>query len=295
MARRAKAHPFLLGCFIFILILVAIGFIRLGFVAFEEDEFPWSNGDRIALIEISGVISESGEVIENLKKYGQQERIKGIVLRIDSPGGGVVPAQEIYKAVLEIKEKGKPVIASMGNIAASGGYYIACAADEILANPGTITGSIAVIMALSNFEELLEKIGLKATVIKTGKHKDMGSPLRPLTEEEKSLLQGLLDDVHYQFIEAVAQGRKLPLEKIKELADGRIFTGRQAKNLGLIDQLGTLEDAINYTGKLAKIPGKPKVVRPEKKRGLLSWMLDQYAFVPSQIPLGLKIQYRLPY
>lgn len=295
MMRKFKTHPFLLGCLTLILILAVIGLFRLGFITLEGEGLLWAEKERIALIEINGVITESEGTIENLKKFGQQETVKGIVLRIDSPGGGVVPAQEIYREVLAIKEKGKPIVASMGNTAASGGYYIACAANKILANPGSITGSIGVIMSLSNIEELLGKIGLKATVIKSGKHKDMGSPLRPLSEEEQGILQRLLDNVHYQFIKAVARGRKLPLDKVKELADGRIFTGQQAKNLGLIDQLGTLEDAIAYAGKLAKIPGKPKVVKPEKKRGLLSWLLDQYSFAPSHIPLGLKIQYLLPY
>jgi len=293
--RKFRAHPFRLGCLTLILILVVIGLFRLGFITLEDKEFPWAEKDKIALIEISGVITESEEIIDNLREYGQQETVKGIVLRIDSPGGGVVPAQEIYKEVLTIKKRGKPVVTSIGNIGASGGYYIACATNKILANPGTITGSIGVIMALSNIEELLGKLGLKTTVIKSGKHKDMGSPLRPLSDEELGILQKLIDDVHYQFITAVAQGRKLPLDKVKELADGRIFTGQQAKDLGLIDQLGTLEDAIAYAAKLAKIPGKPKVVKPEKKRGLLSWLLGQYSFAPSHIPLGLKIQYLLPY
>lgn len=295
MMRRFRTHPFSMGCLTLILILVIIGLFRLGYLTLGDKGLPWAEKDRIALIEINGVITESEETIDNLRKYSQEEGVKGIVLRIESPGGGVVPAQEIYREVLAIKEKGKPVVVSMGNVGASGGYYIACAATKIFANPGTITGSIGVIMALSNIEELLGKLGLKTTVIKSGKHKDMGSPLRPLSEEERAILQKLLDDVHYQFIKAVAQGRKLPLDKVKELADGQIFTGQQAKNLGLIDQLGTLEEAIAYTGKLAKIPGKPKVVKPEKKKGLLSWLLGEYSFAPLHLPIGLKIQYLLPY
>jgi protease IV len=295
MMKRFKGHPFLLGCFTVILILVVIGFLRLSLIILEDKDFPWVEKNRVVLIEVSGVIDASEEIIDELNKYGQREWVKAIVLRIDSPGGGVVPAQEIYREVLEIKERGKPIVASMGNIGASGAYYIACAANEIFANAGTITGSIGVIMALSNIEELLNKMGLKTTVIKTGKHKDVGSPLRPLSKEDQGILQSLLNDVHNQFMEAVAQGRKLPPDKVKDLADGRIFTGQQAKSLGLIDQIGTLEEAIAHAGKLAKIPGKPKIVKPAKKKGLLSWLLGDYFSVPAHISLGLKIQYMLPY
>jgi protease-4 len=275
---------------------LAIGLYQSGIIKIEDRLSPWAAAkDRIALIEIKGVIKESGETIDHLKKYAEEEAVKGIVLRIDSPGGAVVPAQEIYKEVVTIREKGKPVVASLGNIAASGGYYIACAADKIIANPGTITGSIGVILALSNIEELLGKIGLKTTVIKSGRYKDMGSPLRPLSEEERRLLQKLMDNVHYQFIEAVAQGRGLPIEEVKKLADGRIFTGQQAKKLHLIDELGTLENAIDYAAKLGKIPGKPKIVKPEKKKGILSWLLEGYFLPNNPLSYGLKIQYLSPY
>lgn len=243
--------------------------------------------DKLALVRIEGVITESEDIVRQIKKYREDSSIKGIVLRIDSPGGAVGPSQEIYKEVLKTTE-GKKVVASMGGLAASGGYYIASAANRIFANPGTITGSIGVIMAFSNFEELMKKLGLKTTVIKSGKFKDVGSPVRELTEEERKILQSVSDDIHGQFIEAVAKGRNLKIESVKELADGRIFSGRQAKESGLIDELGTLEDAISYATKLAGIKEKAKIVQERKEKNLLLRLFkeDFSSFIPS--PLNTK-------
>ncbi len=243
--------------------------------------------DKLALVRIEGVITESEDIVRQIKKYREDSSIKGIVLRIDSPGGAVGPSQEIYKEVLKTTE-GKKVVASMGGLAASGGYYIASAANRIFANPGTITGSIGVIMAFSNFEELMKKLGLKTTVIKSGKFKDVGSPVRELTEEERKILQNVSDDIHGQFIEAVAKGRNLKIESVKELADGRIFSGRQAKEAGLIDELGTLEDAISYATKLAGIKEKAKIVQERKEKNLLLRLFkeDFSSFIPS--PLNTK-------
>ena len=242
---------------------------------------------KLALVRIEGVITESEDIVRQIKKYREDSSIKGIVLRIDSPGGAVGPSQEIYKEVLKTTE-GKKVVASMGGLAASGGYYIASAANRIFANPGTITGSIGVIMAFSNFEELMKKLGLKTTVIKSGKFKDVGSPVRELTEEERKILQSVSDDIHGQFIEAVAKGRNLKIESVKELADGRIFSGRQAKESGLIDELGTLEDAISYATKLAGIKEKAKIVQERKEKNLLLRLFkeDFSSLIPS--PLNTK-------
>ena len=224
---------------------------------------------RIALIKIEGVIVDSREVIDDLKKYKDNPAVKAILLRIDSPGGGVVPSQEIYEEVKKIREEGqKKVVVSMGTVAASGGYYIASASDRIVANPGTLTGSIGVIMELANVEGLLRKIGVDSLVIKSGRHKDIGSPFRKMKPEEREILQHLLDDIHNQFIEAVASGRGLPEDKIRELADGRIFTGREAKEIGLVDDLGNLQDAIRLTADIAGIEGEPKIVETQKR---LSW------------------------
>ncbi len=233
-----------------------------------------SSEDRIALIRVEGVIMDSQTTVAELKRFSESPSIKAIVLRIDTPGGGVVPSQEIYDAVKRVRNKSnKAVIASMGSVAASGGYYIAAATDRIVANPGTLTGSIGVIMETANVEGLLQKIGVEGVVIKSGKFKDVGSPLRKMSSEERGLLQGVMDDVHRQFIEAVAEGRSLELRTAQALADGRIFTGRQAKEVKLVDELGDLDDAIQLAADVVGIQGEPKIVEP-RRRFSLREMLD---------------------
>lgn len=221
-------------------------------------------GEKVGLIRIEGVILDSKGVIEELKEYSDNASIKAVVLRVDSPGGGVAPSQEIYEEIVKLKEK-KKVVVSMGSVAASGGYYISSPADSIVANAGTLTGSIGVIMEIPNIEGLLQKIGIETQVIKSGRHKDTASIFKSLTEEERRILQTVLDDVHEQFIKAVSEGRGMTIEDIKKLADGRIFTGRMAKEVGLVDELGNLEDAVMLAGRLAGIKGKPQVVSKEKK------------------------------
>jgi protease-4 len=224
------------------------------------------SGDKVALISIEGILLDARQVVDQLRKYEKHSAVKAIVLRIESPGGGVVPAQEIYEEIRRIRsESEKKIVASMGSIAASGGYYVACAADRIVANPGTITGSIGVKMEFSNLEELLKKIGIRSTVIKSGKLKDLGSPMREMTEEEKTLLQEVIVDVHSQFVEVVVQGRRLNEEAVRALADGRIFSGRQAKDLGLVDNLGTLQDTIKLAAELAGIEGEPRVITEHRR------------------------------
>jgi len=230
-------------------------------------------GDKIAVVEIRGLITQSSGVIEELQQYGEDEGVKAIVLRIDSPGGGVGPSQEIHREVMKIKSK-KKVVTSMGSVAASGGYYIACASDLILANPGTITGSIGVLMEFTNFEELFKKIGIKGVVVKSGEYKDMGSPLREMSPEEKRILQSVIDNVHQQFIQAVTEGRRMDRERVLQVADGRILTGQQAKQLGLVDQIGNLQDAIDAAAKLVGIEGKPVVIYPKRKISLLQLLLE---------------------
>jgi protease IV len=233
-----------------------------------------SSEDRIALIRIEGVIMDAQTTVSELKRFSENPSIKAIVLRIDTPGGGVVPSQEIHDAVKRVRNKSnKAVIASMGSVAASGGYYIAAATDRIVANPGTLTGSIGVIMETANVEGLLQKIGVEGVVIKSGKFKDVGSPLRKMSVEERGLLQGVMDDVHRQFIEAVAEGRSLELRTAQTLADGRIFTGRQAKEAKLVDELGDLDDAIQLAADVVGIQGEPKIVEP-RRRFSLREMLD---------------------
>lgn len=225
-----------------------------------------SGEDRIALIRVEGVILDAQQTVGDLKKFGESPSVKAIVLRIDSPGGGVVPSQEIHDAVMRVRNKqNKAVVASMGTVAASGGYYIAAATDRIIANPGTLTGSIGVIMELANLEGLLKKIGVENVVVKSGRHKDIGSPFRKMSDEDRRILQSVMDDVHTQFIEAVAEGRSLDVADVKPLADGRIFTGRQAKEIKLVDELGDLDDAIRLAADLGGIEGEPKVVEPRKR------------------------------
>jgi protease-4 len=255
-------------------------------------------GDKVAVVEIKGVVADAEPTIENLTNFTKDDSVKALVLRIESPGGGVSPSQELYEEVRRTVQK-KPVVVSMGAVAASGGYYIAAAAQKIYANPGTITGSIGVILQFTNLEELFRKIGFRMEIVKSGPYKDVGNPGREMTPEERAYLQDLIDNVHQQFVRAVAQGRRMEEEKVQEVADGRIFTGEQAKELGLVDELGDLKDAINAAAKMAGIEGEPKVVYPEEeKRSLLSYLLDQATknlVDQLQKYMGLLLLYPLPH
>jgi protease-4 len=233
--------------------------------------------DRIALVKLEGVLMSSDTIVEELNDYTADSSIRAIVIRVDSPGGGVVPSQEIYNAVKHARKEGKKVVVSMGSVAASGGYYVAAAADRIVANPGTLTGSIGVKMEFASIEKLLEKIGVKGMVVKAGEYKDVGSPFREMTEEEKRLLQNVIDDVHTQFIEAVAEGRKLTVTEVRTIADGRIFTGRQALELKLVDQMGDLDTSIQAAATLAGIKGKPQVIEKEKKIPFFEFLKEESA------------------
>lgn len=246
-----------------LLLLAVAGFSLLASLTLD---IAWLGGEKVAVIRIEGVILDSRETVEELRRFRENPSIKAVVLRIDSPGGGVVPSQEIYTEVLKARKEGRlTVVASMGNLAASGGYYIASATDKIVANPGTLTGSIGVIMELANVQGLLEKVGVQSVVIKSGRYKDLASPFRAMSDEDRALLQSVLDDVHDQFIQAVAAGRALKVEDVRDLADGRIFTGRQARTARLVDELGDLQDAIKLAARLVGIPGEPRVVEPRKR------------------------------
>ena len=233
--------------------------------------------ERVAMVKIEGILISSEHIVEELNDYADDSSIKAIVIRIDSPGGGVVVSQEIYNAVKNAKKEGKKIIVSMGSVAASGGYYVAAAADKIVANPGTLTGSIGVKMEFANLEKLLEKIGVKGMVVKAGEFKDIGSPYRDMTAQEKKLLQDVIDDVHNQFIKAVAEGRNLPEADVRAIADGRIFTGQQALALKLVDQMGDLADSIRLAGSMAGIKGRPKVVEKRKKIPFLEYLKEESA------------------
>ena len=281
-----------LGVIIVLLIFFFSVFFFIGRSMGKPGRFAF--GDKIAIVEIRGVIAQSSGIIEEIHQYLEDEGVKAIILRIDSPGGGVGPSQEIHREVLKVKTR-KKVVTSMGSVAASGGYYIACASDLIVANPGTITGSIGVLMEFTNIEELFKKIGIKGVVLKSGEHKDIGSPFREMTPEEKKILQAVIDNVHQQFIQAVADGRKMDRSKVAQIADGRILTGEQAKQAGLVDQIGNLQDAIDTTAKLVGIEGKPNILYPKRKFSLWELLIRETvsAILETLNEQGFELNYRL--
>jgi protease-4 len=289
-----KQKRILIGLGVIIGLLVFF-FLALFFIGgYMGKPGRFSFGDKIAVVEIRGVITQSSGIIEEIHQYLEDEGVKAIILRIDSPGGGVGPSQEIHREILKIKSK-KKVVTSMGSVAASGGYYIACASDLIVANPGTITGSIGVLMEFTNIEELFKKIGIKGVVVKSGEHKDIGSPFREMTPDEKKILQEVIDNVHQQFIKAVAEGRKLDRSKVTEIADGRILTGEQAKQLGLVDQIGNLQDAIDTTAKMVGIEGKPTILYPRRRFSLWELLIRETvsAILETLSEKGFELNYRL--
>jgi protease-4 len=265
MTRRGCIWGWLIGVgallVIFLITIVAVESL-LG----ERVSFP-AYGARVGLVRIEGVLESADGVIDDLKAM-QSAGVSALVLRIESPGGGVAASQEIYDYLVRLRDDGMPLVVSMGAIAASGGYYVACPADSIIANAGTLTGSIGVVMSFTNMEELFGKIGLDFEVIKSGRYKDTGSWSRSMTDEERALLQGTIDDIHSQFVETVALERGMEVEAVEKLADGRIFSGRQAVEAELVDGLGTLEDALAVAGRMAGITGKPRVQEPVRYKRL---------------------------
>jgi protease-4 len=239
-------------------------------------------GGKVAVIYLTGTItgaqesspfagiSGASQTMRDLERAEKDASLKAVVLRIDSPGGSAAASHELYEQVLRVKRSGKKVVASLGDTAASGGYYVAAAADKIVALPSTITGSIGVISTVPNLQELYRKIGYREYVFKSGAHKDMLSPSRPLTPEEEQIMQGIIEETYNQFVGVVAQGRNLPVESVRRLADGRIYTGSQAKELGLVDELGGKREAIALAAELAGIKGEPQVVEYRRVAGLLS-------------------------
>jgi protease-4 len=247
-------------------------------------------GDRIALIRIEGLITDSKEATEDIKEYVKNPSIKAIVLRIDSPGGAVGPAQEIYEEVRKAAAK-KKVIVSMGSVAASGGYYVASPATKIIANPGTLTGSIGVIMEIPNISGLMDKLGIRTEVVKSGRHKDIASIFRGIGKEEREILQGVLDNVHGQFIKAVAEGRNMLPSDVEKIADGRVFTGEQALKEGLIDELGDLEDAVQAAAKLSGIKGEPAIVSKKERFSLIDLIREGVPKELTNITPSVKLKF----
>jgi len=252
-------------------------------------------GSAVGLVEIEGLVLSGERVISELEHYRRAESVGAIVIRIDSRGAGVVAAQEIYEQIQRISVEGKPVVVSMGSVAASGGYYIACAADKIVANPGTITGSIGVIMEFPNAQELFKKVGLKFETIKSGKYKDTGTPAREMTPDERGMLGEVVQDSWEQFVRMISNERNLPIEEVIEVADGRIISGTTAKELGLIDELGTLKDAIVLAGELAGIEGEPKVLKKKRASRLFDLLSDLVSKISrSEIPFSLEYRMTIP-
>ncbi|MFQ5532330.1 MAG: signal peptide peptidase SppA [Candidatus Methylomirabilales bacterium] len=268
-----------IGLFFFLLIL------GVGFLLAHREQL---GGPKVALVEVDGIIEESKRVVDQIRHHVENQTVQAFVIRINSPGGGVAASQEIHEEIKKIRQvHGKPVVASFSTVGASGGYYIAAAADKIFANPGSITGSIGVIIQIPNLSDLLRKVGIRSVVIKSGPYKDMASATRELTAGERELLQRLIDDIHDQFIQAVADGRRMSREQVEKVADGRILSGRQALDLGLVDQLGNLQDAIATAAVMGGIPGKPQIVQvKERQFSLLRFLLGSAPAIWRQRILG---------
>lgn len=268
----ARRHPFL---FFLIIVLTCFTIMFFGLVAFMSLGMKFVNnqfvhqdtsfGGNIGIVEIDGMILSSKKIIKHIKAFQKDDQIKAIILRINSPGGGIAPSQEIYQEIMKIKMD-KKIITSMGSVAASGGYYIASATNGIVANPGTITGSIGVIMEYANIMEIVKKIGISPVVIKSGEFKNMGSPLKKLTDSEKKIFQDLVDELHLQFVKDAAFARNIDVKVMADIADGRVYTGQKALELKLIDRLGNLDDAVQWAGKLADIQEELKPVYPKEDK-----------------------------
>lgn len=261
----SKKTVILLAAGLFFMVVLFMVSVMIAKTLMKGADTPLSAKTGIGLVEVKGMILDSKETIRQLRHFQKQDGVKAVVLRVDSPGGIVAPSQEIFEEVKKFAAR-KKIIVSMGSLAASGGYYISAPATMIYANPGTITASIGVILKLSNIEALMDKIGIKSHTLKTGKYKDSGSPLREFSPEDRAMLQSVIDNTHEQFIRAVAEGRKLPVEEVRKIADGRILSGEQARGFKLVDRLGTLQDAIEEAGKQAGIKGEPEVILPPRKK-----------------------------
>jgi len=265
------------GLIVFGVIVYGLFAIVLVGILGEETDTVVTTGrsDKVAVIELKGPIYESERIVKQLKKFRQRRDVRALLLHVDSPGGGVVASQEIYEEVKRTKQSGKPLVVSMGSVAASGGYYVSCPADRIVANRGTITGSIGVISQFFRIDPLLKKLGIESNTMKSGRFKDTGSPFREMTPEDRRYVQNLIDDMHRQFVAVVQQERSLDPKIALQYADGRVFTGEQALAAGLVDTLGTYEDAIRIAAELGGIVGEPGIVKEEKRKPRLLDFLFQ--------------------
>jgi protease IV len=279
---------FLVVCFVVAVALIST--VSEG----DKDGSSWAEvldfGNKIGVINLEGTITSSDETLKQLRKFRKKSSVRAIILRINSPGGTVAPAQEIYREIMKVKKK-KPVVVSMETVAASAAYYISSSADDIVCSQGTITGSIGVIMMLPDMHKIIEKIGLGMNVIKAGKYKDIGSAVRPLTDEEKSILETFAAEIHEQFISDVAEGRKGKIEKenLRSIADGRFFTGQKAKELGLVDTIGNFYDAVTVAKKLANVKGEPELVYPKKKWDYLDMLVESTAGAVNRVTERIRL------
>jgi len=275
----SKTGKWILG--IFGVLFVLFGLIVVSVVSWifsgEEDNSNSTSGSKIAVIELKEQIYGSEDIVRQFKKYRENSSVKAIVFRVESPGGGVAASQEIYEEAKKTRDSGKPVVVSMGSVAASGGYYVSCGASKIVTNPGTLTGSIGVIMEFMHFNDLMAKIGVDETTIKSGKLKDAGSPYRKTTPEEKAYFGTLIGDVCDQFIDVVAKERKLDRKYVEKYADGRVFTGRQAVKLGFADTLGTMEDAVKFAAAMGGVKGRPSVIKEQKRKSFMDKIIGDAA------------------
>lgn len=292
-------NRWLLGCALLIagsVVIIGLAFLVVNLALNGGDRLTLSPlAGRVGLVEIVGEIDDPEPIVDQLDRMERDTSIRAVVVRLDSPGGGVAASQEIYESVKKLRDQGKkPVVASMGGVAASGAYYVACAADSIVANAGTLTGSIGVIMTFPNTEDLFRKVGIRFETIKTGKYKDIGTMWRPMTDEERKLLQDVLTNVYDQFIDTVVEGRALAREDVLPYADGRIFSGDQALEYGFVDRLGDLDDSIRLAGEMAGISGQPVVVRKERRRvsflDFVDSKMNQMTGISSH---GPRLEYRL--
>jgi protease-4 len=290
-SKRNVAFILLFGAAFFITVAAIIFYFVLVFY-YERDGVTL--GEAVAIVELHGEIRYDLSKVDELDSYRENGRIKAVLLHINSPGGGVAATQEIYHAVQRLKHE-KPVVAFLSGIAASGGYYIACAADSIVSLEGTLTGSIGVVAAFLHTEELYQKIGLGVTVIKSGKFKDIGSPHRQMTSEEKQYMERLLDNVYSQFLQAVSNGRGMPIAEVTEIAEGRLFTGEEARDHGLVDRLGTYDSAILMAAEMGGIEGEAKIVKKRKRKPLFgNFFRHMNATIPLEADSHVTLKYIIP-
>ncbi len=282
-SEKSNSGKWFWGIFISLLavavIFLGISFLYLAKITSKGDRYYEQTGSgsgKVAVVNLDFTILSSESIVRQFIKFGEDKSIKAIILKVNTPGGGVAASQEMYEIIKRTRDKGKPVIVSISSLGASGGYYAACGGSIIVADPGSLVGSIGVIMNLMNFKDLAEKIGITENIIKSGELKDAGNPFREMNEKDKEYFQDIVNDSYDQFLDVVSRERKMDKEKLKEYANGRVFTGRQAKDIGLIDSLGTFEDAVRIAGRMAGIEGEPSLVREKERLSLAERILDGF-------------------